>query len=131
MSPSTSSLRIENGVFVVDGLSRTVGRPCETLLTLVTRVASLPDVKQYAKDYEQILQIVANGAVKTVSYRRLKFLSLNFDVHRALNDSVELEGTQTDPRDFSTVMKVDTHIHLSAAMVRLFLPPFSIYSETV
>eukprot|EP01122_Echinamoeba_exundans_P017861 TRINITY_DN980_c0_g1_i3.p1 TRINITY_DN980_c0_g1~~TRINITY_DN980_c0_g1_i3.p1 ORF type:complete len:1088 (+),score=165.49 TRINITY_DN980_c0_g1_i3:521-3784(+) len=59
-----------------------------------------------------------------MTYKRLKLLSYKFDVHRCLNDPAEIEGTQDDPRDFSTVMKVDTHIHLSAAMTSKHLLEF-------
>jgi hypothetical protein len=59
-----------------------------------------------------------------MTYKRLKLLGFKFDVHRCLNEASEVEGTQDDPKDFSTVMKVDTHIHLSAAMVCSRVGPF-------
>jgi len=33
-----------------------------------------------------------------------------------LNQQREAQESMRDPKDFSNVMKVDTHIHLSAAM---------------
>lgn len=41
-----------------------------------------------------------------------------------MNDSFERMGTMSDPKDFSTVIKVDTHVHLAAGMTPLHLLEF-------
>jgi AMP deaminase len=41
-----------------------------------------------------------------------------------INDLREQRATQFDPRDFYTIIKVDTHVHLSAAMTSKHLLDF-------
>ncbi len=63
--------------------------------------------------------------MKTFSWNRLKQLDFCFHFHHLLNEAQELENTQLDdPKDFSNVIKVDTHIHLAAAMTAKHLLSF-------
>ena len=41
-----------------------------------------------------------------------------------MNDSFERMGIMSDPQDFSTIIKVDTHVHLAAGMTSLHLLEF-------
>lgn len=59
-----------------------------------------------------------------MSYRRLQVLQLKYDLHVLMNGGREQAASQNDPRDFGNVMKVDTHIHLSAAMTSKHLLDF-------
>lgn len=79
----------------------------------VDRVIPMSD---FYRDYARVLDIASDGPVRTFTYERLKVLELKFDMHRNLNSSLELESTKEDIRDFQNVYKVDTHVHLAAAM---------------
>lgn len=79
---------------------------------------------EFLEDYNKILEVAADGPTKTLSYKRLKILNLKYDLHVLLNGSREAAASQNDPRDFGNVMKVDTHIHLSAAMTSKHLLDF-------
>ena len=70
------------------------------------------------------MDISSDGPVKTLSYKRLKILHLKYDLHVLLNGAREQTASQDDPRDFGNVMKVDTHVHLSAAMTSKHLLDF-------
>lgn len=39
-----------------------------------------------------------------------------FDLHVNMNSQRETEGSIKDPKDVTSIYKVDTHIHLAAAM---------------
>jgi AMP deaminase len=89
-----------------------------------TTVSSGVSVTEFLRDYNQILDVSGDGPVKTLSYKRLKILQLKYDLHVLLNGAREQAASQDDPRDFGNVMKVDTHIHLSAAMTSKHLLDF-------
>eukprot|EP01124_Arcella_intermedia_P005786 TRINITY_DN13409_c0_g1_i1.p1 TRINITY_DN13409_c0_g1~~TRINITY_DN13409_c0_g1_i1.p1 ORF type:complete len:1291 (-),score=286.12 TRINITY_DN13409_c0_g1_i1:18-3410(-) len=73
-------------------------------------------MKEFFNDYARILTITSEGPVKSLAYKRLRMCHQNFKLHRLLNQDREEEAIQDDPRDFSNIVKVDTHIHLAAAM---------------
>lgn len=82
-------------------------------------------ITDYERDYNRIVDITNSGPMKTFSWKRLKQLDFSFHFHRLLNEAQEIESTQMDdPKDFSNVVKVDTHIHLAAAMTAKHLLTF-------
>ena len=76
----------------------------------------IPTVQEFCEDYNKLREMSGNGILKTLTYQRLKLLEHKFDVHRSLNKSREQDSSVKDPKDFSNIVKVDTHIHLAAAM---------------
>ena len=76
----------------------------------------LIDSAEFLRDYNKVLQTINDGPVKTLSYERMKILELKFLIHKNLNSTLELDATTEDVRDFHNVFKVDTHVHLAAAM---------------
>eukprot|EP01125_Pyxidicula_operculata_P001830 TRINITY_DN1168_c0_g1_i2.p1 TRINITY_DN1168_c0_g1~~TRINITY_DN1168_c0_g1_i2.p1 ORF type:complete len:1179 (+),score=208.21 TRINITY_DN1168_c0_g1_i2:720-4256(+) len=85
---------------------------------------SVIDMDKFYDNYASIISLMSDGPVKTLSYKRLRLLHCKFKLHVLLNASREVDATQDDPRDFSTVVKVDTHIHLAAAMTAKHLLDF-------
>lgn len=71
-----------------------------------------------------MLEIANEGPVKTFSYWRLKLLENKFQLHTKLNRYLEKEANKCDVKDWNTVTKVDTHVHLAAAMTRQHLLTF-------
>ncbi|MDP2438593.1 MAG: hypothetical protein Q8P67_22860 [archaeon] len=98
-----ASFRLEHGVF---RLVNEAGALCDEIL----------DAKEFLRDYTRVLEIVNDGPVKTLSYERMKLLELKYQMHTGLNSALEQEATTEDIRDFHNVYKVDTHVHLAAAM---------------
>lgn len=100
-------------------------------------VAVVLDVHEFHKDFTRLNTIVSSGPVKTLSYFRLRWLHSSFKMHTQLNSRREQDATevnchsqnsphtlQDDPRDFQNIVKVDTHIHLAAAMTARHLLSF-------
>lgn len=73
-------------------------------------------MSEFQRDFARICAISVDGPVKTLTYKRLRMLHNRFKLHKLLNERREAVESEDDPRDFSNVVKVDTHIHLSAAM---------------
>uniref|UniRef100_A0A915D7C7 AMP deaminase n=1 Tax=Ditylenchus dipsaci TaxID=166011 RepID=A0A915D7C7_9BILA len=73
--------------------------------------------EKYLKDYSRIINMIADGPLKSFSYRRLTFLQTKFQLHVLLNDIRELHEQKSVPhRDFYNIRKVDTHIHAASSM---------------
>eukprot|EP01127_Copromyxa_protea_P010894 TRINITY_DN2702_c0_g1_i1.p1 TRINITY_DN2702_c0_g1~~TRINITY_DN2702_c0_g1_i1.p1 ORF type:complete len:1285 (-),score=241.81 TRINITY_DN2702_c0_g1_i1:35-3889(-) len=87
-------------------------------------IAKLKDVHEFHHDFHRIGEITSSGPVKTFTYFRLRWLHSSFKMHAQLNSRREQEATEDDPRDFHTIVKVDTHIHLAAAMTARHLLSF-------
>jgi AMP deaminase len=79
---------------------------------------------EYLTHYTELIKIIEDGPVKSLSYERMKLLELRFKLHLLLNREREKEASVYDPKDFDTVTKVDTHIHLAAAMTEKHLTEF-------
>jgi len=78
---------------------------------------SVPNVAQFYVDYFALRGIVNSGPVKTFAYKRLQILEERFSLHVMLNGHKEGQEQKSVPhRDFYNVRKVDTHVHLAAAM---------------
>ncbi|PRP86453.1 AMP deaminase [Planoprotostelium fungivorum] len=80
--------------------------------------------KQYVEDYNSVLHTVSYGPVKSLTYKRLKFLESKFNFHKLLNADRELLASKLDTKDFTNIIKVDTHVHLAAAMTARHLLHF-------
>lgn len=78
---------------------------------------SVPSIKDYYMDCDTILNVLADGPLKSWTYRRLMYLESLFEQHVLMNESAELSDQKKVPhRDFYNVRKVDTHIHHSSCM---------------
>lgn len=72
---------------------------------------------EWARDYVELLGIVASPPARTFSYRRLQLLTMRFDMHRLMNRDREASEQKAVPhRDFFNCRRVDTHVHHSACM---------------
>eukprot|EP00026_Physarum_polycephalum_P000345 Phypoly_transcript_00345.p1 GENE.Phypoly_transcript_00345~~Phypoly_transcript_00345.p1 ORF type:complete len:1272 (-),score=156.56 Phypoly_transcript_00345:88-3903(-) len=85
---------------------------------------SPPSFHTFWEDYSRVLEITNEGPVKTYAYWRLKILERKFELHTKLNRNAEKEANKYDVKDWATVTKVDTHVHLAAAMTRKHLLSF-------
>ncbi|KAI8049198.1 hypothetical protein BDF22DRAFT_699915 [Syncephalis plumigaleata] len=80
-------------------------------------VYKIPTLKEYFKDLDFVLDVVADGPTKTFAFRRLKYLEAKWTMYRLLNEQNELNDSKKVPhRDFYNVRKVDTHVHHSSSM---------------
>jgi len=81
------------------------------------RICEVPSWREFSADYTEMLRILHNPAVRTLSYRRLELLAASFRLHSQLNGERESQEQRAVPhRDFYNVRKVDTHVHHSACM---------------
>eukprot|EP01119_Soliformovum_irregulare_P025020 TRINITY_DN9131_c0_g1_i1.p1 TRINITY_DN9131_c0_g1~~TRINITY_DN9131_c0_g1_i1.p1 ORF type:complete len:1428 (-),score=462.09 TRINITY_DN9131_c0_g1_i1:547-4461(-) len=81
-------------------------------------------MKDYTKDLSRLEDIYSNGPCRSLTYKRLKMLEYKYGLHLILNDRREKRASKSDPKDFSTVVKVDTHVHLAAGMTAKHLLQF-------
>ncbi|XP_072049506.1 AMP deaminase 2-like isoform X2 [Amphiura filiformis] len=76
-----------------------------------------PDRATFLADMNKLMALIANGPIKSFSYRRLSYLSSRFHLHSLLNEMKELAAQKTVPhRDFYNIRKVDTHVHAASCM---------------
>ncbi|XP_063959715.1 AMP deaminase 2-like isoform X4 [Lytechinus pictus] len=76
-----------------------------------------PDRSTFLVDSYKMLALIANGPIKSFSYRRLSYLSSKFHLHNLLNEMKELAAQKSVPhRDFYNLRKVDTHVHAASCM---------------
>ncbi|KAF9066473.1 hypothetical protein BDP27DRAFT_1330580 [Rhodocollybia butyracea] len=77
----------------------------------------IPSVREYFKDLDYVLSVIADGPTKSFAFRRLKYLSSKFTMYSLMNEFQELADMKSVPhRDFYNVRKVDTHVHHSSSM---------------
>lgn len=82
-----------------------------------TPAVSVPTIKEYYMDLDQILSISSDGPSKSFAFRRLQYLEGKYNLYVLLNEYQETADTKKVPhRDFYNVRKVDTHVHHSACM---------------
>lgn len=82
-----------------------------------TPVITVPTIKEYYMDLDQILSISSDGPSKSFAFRRLQYLEGKYNLYVLLNEYQETADTKKVPhRDFYNVRKVDTHVHHSACM---------------
>ncbi len=80
-------------------------------------IVSVPTLKEYYVDLEEILNISSDGPSKSFAFRRLQYLEGKFNLYILLNEYQETADSKSVPhRDFYNVRKVDTHVHHSACM---------------
>lgn len=97
-----------------------------------------PDLASFLKDHTLLQAFIADGPLKSFTYRRLSFLSCKFQLHILLNELKESAEQKEIPhrdfynmrklnsasggprkiqhRDFYNIHKVDTHVHASSCM---------------
>lgn len=84
---------------------------------LDTPIVTIPTIREYYMDLDQILTISSDGPGKSFAFRRLQYLEGKFNLYVLLNEYQEMADSKRVPhRDFYNVRKVDTHIHHSACM---------------
>ncbi|XP_022107456.1 AMP deaminase 2-like isoform X2 [Acanthaster planci] len=75
------------------------------------------DKMTFLADSNMMMALMANGPIKSFSYRRLSYLASRFHLHSLLNEMKELAAQKSVPhRDFYNIRKVDTHVHASSGM---------------
>ena len=76
-----------------------------------------PSLSDYAKDLARLVAITSDPAVNSFCYGRLQMLEARFQLHKMDHEELEAAEQRAVPhRDFYNVRKVDTHVHLAAAM---------------
>lgn len=78
----------------------------------------VPSFEMFCKDLADLWTFSTSKEANTFSYRRLELLKMNYKFHKILNAAEEEQGTKTDTADFTTITKVDNHIHAASAMTR-------------
>ncbi|KAF4629573.1 hypothetical protein G7Y89_g8573 [Cudoniella acicularis] len=82
-----------------------------------TPVITIPTIREFYMDLEDILNISSDGPSKSFAFRRLQYLEGKFNLYVLLNEYQEMADSKKVPhRDFYNVRKVDTHVHHSACM---------------
>ncbi|KAI5989139.1 AMP deaminase [Pisolithus albus] len=94
-----------------------------------TPIFDVPTIREYFVDLDFVLSVISDGPAKSIAYRRLKYLTSQFEMYSLLNESQELAEMKTTNiaprtllrslisiRDFYNVRKVDTHVHLASCM---------------
>jgi len=76
----------------------------------------IPSLQDFARDYEELISIVSDGRCKTLSHMRIALLEKSFLMHIELNASAESNLETQTKCDFYRTRKVDTHVHLAAAV---------------
>lgn len=81
------------------------------------RFISVPSLREFYMDLEEILHVSSDGPSKSFAFRRLKYLESMFQLYVNINEYQEtLDSKRVPHRDFYNVRKVDTHVHHSACM---------------
>jgi len=76
-----------------------------------------PSFSKYTADLALLMRICADPAVNSFAWRRLQRLESRFHLHVMEHEQRETTEQRKVPhRDFYNIRKVDTHIHLAAAM---------------
>ncbi|KAL4488064.1 hypothetical protein ABPG72_009402 [Tetrahymena utriculariae] len=77
----------------------------------------IPTIVDYVDDIFFILEMINNKVNKTICQERISLLKQKFQMHQTLNNAKELiDQKNIWGRDFYNTVKVDNHIHHSAAM---------------
>ena len=76
-----------------------------------------PSLNSYIRDLARLVSITSDAAVNSFCYRRLQKLEARFKLHVMEHEHEETAEQRAVPhRDFYNCRKVDTHVHLAAAM---------------
>jgi len=78
---------------------------------------AVPSIEDFNKDYQDLKESCASGAMRSFSFSRLQTLSTAFKMHITLNRGAEQheQSTALLGTDFYRTLKVDNHIHAAAA----------------
>ncbi|KAI9831414.1 MAG: AMP deaminase [Phylliscum demangeonii] len=80
-------------------------------------IISVPTIRNYYMDLDQLLNISSDGPSKSFAFRRLQYLEGRFNLYSLTHGYQEMTDSKRVPhRDFYNVRKVDTHVHHSACM---------------
>ena len=114
------SFEMRRGIMVVwaETEARHVGqRPVGRKDTTPAAFDSPPSLSAYTRDLSRLIAITSDAAVNSFCYRRLQKLEARFKLHVMENEGRETAEQRAVPhRDFYNCRKVDTHVHLAAAM---------------
>ena len=82
-----------------------------------TPAVTVPTLRDYYMDLEDIQKVSSDGPTKSFAYRQLDILEGKFHLYFLVNSYQETADCKRVPhRDFYNVRKVDTHVHHSACM---------------
>ncbi|KAH3731959.1 AMP deaminase [Pelomyxa schiedti] len=81
-----------------------------------TPLSAIPTFVDYMRDFDRIMEITSKGEVVSFCSARLQILEYQFRFHKLLNSLLELQDKKVNGQDFMSTPKVDTHVHLAAAM---------------
>eukprot|EP00668_Euglena_longa_P013849 GGOE01017797.1.p1 GENE.GGOE01017797.1~~GGOE01017797.1.p1 ORF type:complete len:1399 (-),score=483.25 GGOE01017797.1:145-4296(-) len=91
----------------------------------------VPSFAEFTKDWLEFQRVIDDVDVKTLAFWRLLMLERKFDVYKAINGADEEEFAEAgEHRDFYQTHKVDTHIHMAAAMTGKRLLDFIVNKVT-
>lgn len=80
-------------------------------------VVEVPSLRDFYMDLDAIIDVSADGPIKSFAFKRLSYLEGKFQLYTLLNEYQELADSKKVPhRDFYNVRKVDTHVHHSSCM---------------
>ncbi|KAJ2905077.1 AMP deaminase [Zalerion maritima] len=80
-------------------------------------IVSVPTIKEFYVDLDDISAIASDGPSKSFAFRRLQYLESRFSLYAIQSGYQEIADSKRVPhRDFYNVRKVDTHVHHSACM---------------
>jgi AMP deaminase len=83
---------------------------------LDTNLIQVLNIEQFSADYNHLVELTSEGAMRSFCFQRLQILSTSFKMHTTLNSTVEMEEQSSLlGTDFYRIMKVDNHIHAAAA----------------
>lgn len=83
-----------------------------------------PSFATFCHDLKALIHFSTSNEANTFCYRRLELLKMNYQFHKLLNAADEERGTKTDTADFTTITKVDNHIHAASSMTRMEMLEF-------
>ena len=76
----------------------------------------VPNIDQFHTDYNRLVEMVNEGAMRSFCFQRLQLLSTAFKMHITTNGAVEMkEQSSLLGTDFYRTLKIDNHIHAAAA----------------
>jgi AMP deaminase len=82
-----------------------------------TSLVQLPAIDKFSKDYNRLVEMCSEGAMRSFCFQRLKMLDTNYKMHSTMNSAVERqEQSSLLGTDFYRTMKIDNHIHGAASM---------------
>ncbi|CAJ1423659.1 unnamed protein product [Effrenium voratum] len=85
---------------------------------------ALPNRQEFKEDLITLWKIVKDPACKSAAMSRLERLSLAYEAYRLEHQGAERQDSAAIQGDLYSVMKVDNHIHLAAAMTPRMLLQF-------